>query len=255
MAARRSETVQLTHPAGGTLSGVLELAEQETAVVYVHGFGSHRDGEKAQAMQAACAARGLGYAAFDFRGHGASSGTMTELRASGLLDDLDVIRAALAARGVTRLYLVGSSMGGFASAWYAQRRPEAVVALVLLAPAFHFLHGKLFRLDEAERARWQATGRHRFRNQWMDAELGWGLVEECEQFDPERLAAGWRTPTLIFHGLEDDVVPWQDSVALVERSPFRQMEVRLWRDGDHRLQGYRAEMAGEACRFFVGHGV
>src|SRR5215212_6244659 len=91
-------------------------ARPDFAVVWVHGFGSHRGGEKAEAIRAECARRGWAFAAFDFRGHGESSGAMHELRASGLLEDLGVVRDFLAERGHTRLGLVGSSMGGFASA-------------------------------------------------------------------------------------------------------------------------------------------
>ena len=43
------------------------------------------NGEKTQAVEAACAARGWAFAAFDFRGHGTSAGTMLDLRPSGLL--------------------------------------------------------------------------------------------------------------------------------------------------------------------------
>lgn len=255
MSARRLESVQLSHPAGGHLRGAIDLTGTTSTLLYVHGFGSDHTGEKAQALHAACLAHGYSYAAFDFHAHGGSSGNMLDLRASRLLEDLDVIRDYLRTRGVERLFLVGSSMGGFASSWFALRRPDAVSAVALLAPAFHFLHGKLFQLDDDERRRWQHDGRRRFRNQWLDVELSWEFVAERDQFDPAHLAADWRTPALIFHGLNDDVVPWQDSLRLVEQSPFPTLELRLWRDGDHRLTTYRTEIAHEACRFFARHGV
>ena len=60
MTRRRLETVRLPHPAGGALQLDLFLGEagKDTAVVYVHGFGSSRRGEKVQALEAACARRG-----------------------------------------------------------------------------------------------------------------------------------------------------------------------------------------------------
>src|SRR5262249_13686926 len=60
------------------------------AVLYVHGFGSRRSGDKAAALEEACAARGWTWLAADFRGHGESTGTLLELRGSGLQRDLDV---------------------------------------------------------------------------------------------------------------------------------------------------------------------
>src|SRR5258708_5906090 len=110
-----SQAILISRTGGVELAGdYLPAPNCDFAVMWVHGFGSHRGGEKAAAVCAECARRGWAFAAFDFRGHGASSGTMRELRASRLIEDLAAVRDFLAARGHTRLGLVGSSMGGFA---------------------------------------------------------------------------------------------------------------------------------------------
>ncbi|MDB5307787.1 MAG: Alpha/beta hydrolase family protein [Gemmataceae bacterium] len=221
------------------------------AVLWAHGFGSHRGGEKAAAVAAECARRNWAFAAFDFRGHGASAGTMHALRASGLQADLTAIRHFLAGRGHPRLGLVGSSMGGFAAAWFARQNPEAAVGCVFLAPAFGFLKRRWDRLTEADRAEWERTDRLRVRNEWVDTDIGYGLVGERDRFRPEDLAAGWRTPTLIFHGVADDVVPDSDSLDFLRRAGYPQVELRLLKDGDHRLTAYKDEIASEAGRFFA----
>src|SRR5262245_54820190 len=91
----------------GEIVGDLSFAQAagDWAVVWVHGFGSRRGGEKSQAVEAACSRRGWTFAAFDFRGHGESSGPMRDLRAAGLLEDLAAVREHLAARGVRRFGL------------------------------------------------------------------------------------------------------------------------------------------------------
>src|SRR5690242_20341027 len=126
------EPVRLPLP-GGHLEGDYQPggAALSFAVVWVHGFGSHRGGEKAAAVRVECGRRGWAFAAFDFRGHGGSSGAMHDLLASGLLADLEAIRAFLTARGHARLGLVGSSMGGFAAAWFARRHHSLVPGVVL----------------------------------------------------------------------------------------------------------------------------
>lgn len=239
-------------PGGGLLAGDYLAGRNKTdfAVVWCHGFGSHRGGEKATAVAAECDRRGWAFAAFDFRGHGATGGAMHELRASGLLADLALIRHFLAERGHRRLGLVGSSMGGFAAAWFAKQNVEAVIGVVLLAPAFGFLQRRWDRLTEAERIEWQPTGRLRVTNDWVDTEVGYGLIEERGRFHVRDLAAGYRTPTLIFHGLADDVVPDVDSLEFLRRVEYPRVEVRLFRDGDHRLTAYKDEMAAETGRFF-----
>ena len=221
------------------------------AVVWVHGLGSHRGGEKAATVAQECARRGWPFTAFDFRGHGASGGRMTDLRASGLLEDLAAVRDFLAGRGHTRLGLVGSSMGGFAAAWFARQHPGAVVGSVLVAPAFNFLERRWNSLTDAERDDWQRTGRRRFRSEWADAELGYGLVEERTDFATDQLTPGWVTPALLFHGCADDAVPFADSLDFLRSVQCPDVELRLLKDGDHRLTAYKDEIAAAAGRFFA----
>jgi pimeloyl-ACP methyl ester carboxylesterase len=237
-------------PAGGYLAADFDPRPGPFGVVWVHGFGSHRGGEKAAAVRAECGRRGWPFLAADFRGHGQSSGTMPDLRASGLLADLAAARDFLAGRGVTRLGLIGSSMGGFAAAWFARQAPE-VVGCVLLAPAFGFLDRRWGELTEEAREAWRRTGRRRVTNEWVDVEIGYGLVEERDPFTPERLAAGWHTPALIVHGCRDDAVPVEDSLSFLRRVDYPDVELRLFKSGDHRLTAYKDEIAAEAGRFFA----
>jgi pimeloyl-ACP methyl ester carboxylesterase len=220
-------------------------------VAYVHGFGSRRTGEKANSLEAACASRGWPFVAADFRGHGDSSGTMLELRGSGLQADLETLWAWLQERGCPALYLVGSSMGAWASAWFALRRPELVRACVLLAPALDFLANRWEVLSAAERERWRQTGKLRFRNEWLDTELGYGLAEERAAFPLARLIAEWRTPALVIHGMRDDVVPPAGSIRFVEALQHREVGLHLFEEGDHRLSGYEAKVARLACDFLA----
>jgi uncharacterized protein len=245
------ETVRLPLHPSGHLHGSVALTGESNAVLFVHGFGSNHKGEKVESVRAACSRRDWSFASFDFRGHGESSGTLLDLRGSGLQADLESVRLYLAERGVRRLFLVGSSMGGWASSWFSQSHPEAVPAVVLIAPAFRFLQRRWEEADESTRQTWEQTGRIRLRNKWLDVELGHGLVAERADFDPETLAASWRTPALIFHGMQDESVPWRDTLDLVERAGCHHIELRLLGNGDHRLLEYKEEMAEEVCRFFA----
>jgi uncharacterized protein len=244
-----SERVDIRLPGGEVLRGDLRLSRSALAVVYVHGLGSHRGGDKALALADECQRRGLSFFAFDFRGHGESDGTTRELTATRLLEDLSAVRDFLESRGHQRLGLVGSSMGAFAAAWFAARHPEVVASCVLIAPAFRFLDRQWERLSDRERADWARAGVRRVQNEWIDLELRYGLMADRSAFDAAELARGWRTPLLIFHGLADDLVPAVDSLEFAAASPYPGIELRLWKAGDHRLTVYKEEIAAEACRF------
>ncbi len=158
---RQSESVRLSLPGGDELHVHLSGAEPgaDWAVVYVHGLASTHAGEKSQALESACAARDWPFVAFDFRGHGESTGSLLELRASELLEDLEAIASHLKERGFRRLCLVGASMGGWAAAWFAVRHPDHVPACVLLAPAFDFPGNTWHRLTALEQQTWPVSGR------------------------------------------------------------------------------------------------
>jgi pimeloyl-ACP methyl ester carboxylesterase len=232
------------------LTGTLEY-RGPFAVLWVHGFGSHRGGEKAEAVRAECARRGWTFAAFDFRGHGESSGEMVDLTATRLLEDLETVWADLRGSGVRKIGLVGSSMGGFASAWFAKRHPDAVIGCVFVAPAFQFLDRRWNSVTDAERDEWRRTGRRAFRNEWVTCELGYGLIAARERFTLRELADGWHHPTLIFHGCADATVPDQDSLEFVRRVPTGDVELRLIRDGDHRLTVYKDRIAAGVGELFA----
>ncbi len=229
---------------------------EDFAVVYIHGFGSVRNGDKAKAFAAACAERNWPFAAFDFRGHGKSSGHIRDLLPSQLLRDLKAVRDFLAGRGVRRLCLVGSSMGGWAAAWFALQNPESVPACALIAPALHFPSARWDRATQAEREAWRRDGVIRVKNEWIDVQLGYGIVQEIPLFPNGRLLEQYATPTLIFHGQRDEVVPPARSLDFVQQVKFPQIELQLFKDGDHRLNEHRLELAAASCRFFdrVLHG-
>jgi len=240
----------LTMPDGQVVRGDFHPAingAPSPVVVFAHGFGSVRSGEKSAALAEECARRGWAFAACDFRGHGDSDGRMSELLGSRLLEDLDAITGEAARRAGRELFLFGSSMGGWASAWLAARHPERVAACAFAAPAFRFL--EFIRLTDAERQAWRRTGFYRLRNEFVDVEIGYGLAAESQQFRVQTLAEQFRTPSIIFHGTADDTVPHSISVDFAKASAA-EIELHLIEGGDHRLSARKVEMARAACDFF-----
>jgi pimeloyl-ACP methyl ester carboxylesterase len=243
---------RITLPLGtGSVIGDYAASPAPFCVVWLHGFGGHRGGEKSVAVREECERRGWAFAAFDFRGHGESSDEVLHLTAPRLLEDLSHVRNFLATRGHTRLGLVGSSMGGFAAAWFARRNPECVVGCVFVAPGFMFLERRWSMLTEEQREEWRRTGRHRITSEWVDLEIGYGLVQDREEYCTARLVEGWAKPALLFHGCADNVVPYSASLDFQRDVPFPDVEVRLFKNGDHRLVEYKHEIAEGAGRFFA----
>ncbi len=251
MRERRSEKLELPAPDGQKLRGVYSFtpaSDPTPVVVFAHGFGSVRGGEKSVALEAECARRGWAFAACDFRGHGESDGTMMELRGGRLIEDLDAVTREAVSRAGGPLFLFGSSMGGWASARFAAKHPGRVAACALIAPAFRFLEWR--RLTEAERDEWRRTGRLRVRNEFVDVEIDYGLTADANDYLFETLAAEFRAPAIIFHGMADDTVPYSLSIEFAARCVAGDVELVLFKSGDHRLNRQREKLAFAACEFF-----
>lgn len=221
-------------------------------VVFAHGLGSDRAGEKIGAFEAECAQRGWALVAADFRGHGQSDGTMVELSGPGLLEDLAAIVGMARQRAGGPLLLTGSSMGGWAAAWLTIARPELaelVDACALIAPALRFFDW--LKLSEEERAEWARTGCYQLRTQYLEIQLGSQLLADSTLYPYETLLEKFARPALIFHGMRDETIPYQLSLDFIERAREARLELSLSREGDHRLITQKALMARESCNLLA----
>ena len=219
--------------------------------LYLHGFGSAQNGEKADFFRARAAADGIPFCSFDFQGHGESGGTMRDLTFSRNLADLAAVHDHLEALGLGNVVLIGSSMGGATALWHAARRPASVLASLLIAPAVGMGRGLERWAGEEGLERWRREGSLRYANERVETELGWGLVDDLRRFDLEVLSSAYRTPTLVLQGMLDDTVDYREVTRFVARSPGGLFRLRLFEDGDHRLTGRKEELWDEMRSFLV----
>lgn len=118
-----------------------------------------------------------------------------------LSGQLQVIDQAVAGNSAV---LLGSSMGGYLAALYAEKHPE-IERLVLLAPAFNFRERWAERVGEQQIASWRAT------NSFSVFHYGFGLQRELayDLFEDAVRHPAYPNvsqPTLVLQGSEDDVV-------------------------------------------------
>lgn len=248
---KSEESLRLALPGGERLAvrflPARSGSEAPFCFLYLHGFGSVQSGEKAEHFRARAAERGLPFCSFDLRGHGASDGSLRDLTFGHCLEDLAAVRAWLAGRGERRIVLFGSSMGAAAALWHAGEHPEDLVAAVHVAPAVAMRAGLERWAGEAGLERWRREGNIRFRNELVDAELGWELVEDLRRRDFGELAARYRTPTLVFQGRLDATVDWRDVASFAAGCPPGVVDLRIFEDGGHRLTERKDEIWATAC--------
>jgi alpha-beta hydrolase superfamily lysophospholipase len=186
-------------------------------------------------------ARGWAFAAVDLRGHGESDGAVRDLTMSGMLADLGATLHWLAARNVARHpVLIGSSMGGAVIAWYALEHSREVGPLAMIGPSLQFPGDLATQLGPAAMQEWKRAGMRTWKSEWIDLQIGFGLMEDALKYDPQTLLERYQSPTLIMHGMRDDAVDWRASLAFVASCRCQQIEFLACKDGDHRLTDRKA---------------
>lgn len=229
-------------------------SEAPFSVLYLHGFGSSKDGEKAEFFRSSFLERGIPVCSFDFRGHGKSGGSMRDLTISRCLEDTRVARRFLENRGAQRVLLFGSSMGGMVGLWHAALHPQGLAAGVHLAPAVGLLESMHDWIGAEGMRRWQREGVHRVEHELGSWDLGWAFVEDLQMYEPRRLAERTSVPALLLQGKQDDSVPWNHVVDFATRCEGTSVELHLFGDGDHRMLDRRGRLWQLIAEFLAGRG-
>jgi alpha-beta hydrolase superfamily lysophospholipase len=203
--------------------------------LYLHGFASGPHSAKAVAFAEHYARRGVGLDRLDL-----CVPSLEHLRLSAMF--ATVQRAIGGDRD--RAVVIGSSLGGLTAARVAERDPR-VTALVLLAPAFQLIARwrELPGWDDWRRLGWREIHDHKT---GRPARIDFGFAEEAMALD-----VGYpdvRVPTLILHGVGDEVVSIEHSRTFAAGKPHVRL-VEL--DDGHDLLASLPRMFEEADRFLA----
>jgi len=227
------ELKRLTREDGETIA-YLKRAGKSPLVLWLGGFKSDLQANKAQALMRWAEKTDHAFLGFEYFGHGSSSGdfrygTIGRWRRDAL--------AVIDRLTDGELVLVGSSMGGWIALLAALVRPERIRAMLLIAPAVDFTEELLWRrLPQDARRRILEEG------EWMRATeydpepypITKRLIEEGRQHLLMGAALRFSGPVRIIQGMEDPDVPWKHALRLVE-SIEGDVTLTLVKNGNHRL--------------------
>ncbi len=207
-------------------------ATARPTIVFLPGYASDMEGQKAVAIDRFCARRGLGCLRFDYSGTGSSPGDFAE----GTLDRWhgDVLGAIDHLAPDVRMILAGSSMGGWLAFHVALRRVGRIAAILGISAAPDFTdwgfsakdktlieqEGKLERVNGyapepsiTHRAFWRSGAAHRL----LDAPIALDI------------------PVRLVHGDCDEEVPVRVPIELMAKLRSSDVQLRLIKGGAHRL--------------------
>ena len=139
----------------------------------------------------------------------------------------------------------GSRLGGWTSVLLAQQQPQCQ-KLILLAPAFQFLDHWLPKLGAETLQRWQTDGYfpvyHYAENSSLP--LSYQFIQDATNYQNQLLPRP--IPTLIFHGIHDEVIPIQASRNFAKEHPWVKL-IEL--ESDHSLANVLPQIWSEIRAF------
>ena len=206
-------------------------------VIYLHGFASSPKSRKAQFF-----AGKLSEAKFSVVVPDLAAGDFEHLTISGQLRIVET----LLAEGPAILF--GSSMGGYLAGLAAARQPENVSKVVLLAPAFGFHDLRTKEISQERLETWRKNGTISVFHygEGKEVPLAFDLMEDAVRF---KAFPDVRQPGLLFHGIEDPLVPVEQSRRYVaNRSNILLKEFR----SGHELTDVSDDMWRTTRQFLLG---
>ncbi len=226
-------TVRLDRGDGVSLA-VRPLPGRAPTVVFLPGFRSDMEGDKASFLARRCAASGQAMLRFDYSGHGASGGKFEDGTMSRWSEDALVAIDRLTAGP---LILVGSSMGGWIALLAALARPHRVAGLVGLAAAPDFTERLMWdAMAPPERTRLLTEGVLMLPSAYgPPTTITRALIEDGRRHLLLDAPIPITAPVRLLHGQADPDVPWETSLRLAARLAGADVRVILVKDGDHRL--------------------
>lgn len=202
-------------------------------IVWLGGFHSEMNGNKAQAVAAWGARTGRAILRFDYFGHGASTGEFLRGTVSRWRDDALAVLDRLTEGPQV---LVGSSMGGWIALMLARLRPERIAGMILIAPAADFTEALMWqRMPEDIRRQIVEEGSWLWSTRYGETyPVTHALIEDGRRNLVLDSTIAPQFPVRILHGLADPDVPWQHSLRVADTIKG-DVILTLVKDGDHRL--------------------
>ncbi len=177
--------------------------------IYLHGFASTPDSGKAQYFKAKFFDIGISLYLPDLNQNDFSNLTITR--------QLEQVQK-LIKKSSKPIILIGSSMGGIASVILAENNSN-IKKLILLAPAFKI--SQLWRdgISVSQLEEWKIQGTSEVFHYGYEKKVQLNYQFYLDLFNHNDSNFSRAVPTLIFHGINDDVVPINLSQEYTQQNP------------------------------------
>ncbi|XP_069827607.1 palmitoyl-protein thioesterase ABHD10, mitochondrial [Dendropsophus ebraccatus] len=212
-----------------------KLKGKSPGVLFLPGFASDMNAQKAVALEDFCKSLGHSFIRFDYTGCGNSEGNMKECTIGKWKKD---VLSILDDVSEGPQILVGSSMGGWIMLLAALARPEKIAALVGVAPAADHFVTVFNQLPLEEQKSAEENGEFKFASKYSEEgfyTIPYSFIKEAENHCLLNSPIPITSPLRLIHGMKDEDVPWHVSMQIADRVLSNDVDVILRKHGLHRM--------------------
>lgn len=218
---------------GETLAGTLHQPDSPPvgAVVAGHCFTCSRHTGVLRHICGALCAAGFMALRFDFSGNGQSQGVFEQSTWSKQIKEMEAAIALMQEEGARWIGVAGHSLGA-AIALLVASRMSAISAVCRVAGRVS--GGKMPFLSTPQQESLERTGRVDFTSRGRQLTLGREFFDDARQYDLEAATRALRTPMLVVHGDQDEIIPVEEAYLAKAANPDW-VELDVVPGGDHML--------------------
>lgn len=211
----------------------LKVKNAKITVVFLCGYMSDMEGTKAEFLNEFCTKNGIGYFAFDYSGHGSSSGDIK----NGTISQWSGEAIHIIERFVTTpVILVGSSMGGWISLLTALKLQDKVKGIVNIAGAPDFTEDLVWEdLTEEQKKTLEEKGEVVTYRGECEYCITKDFIEDGRKNLLLRGEIPLDVPVVLMHGAQDEIVPVDVSMKVMENLSSDNVKIVIKKNSDHRM--------------------
>ena len=210
-----------------------KVKSPKITVVFLCGYMSDMEGTKSECLNDFCTESGLGYFAFDYSGHGSSSGDVKKGSISQWSQEAIYMVESFVK---TPVILVGSSMGGWISLLTALKLKGKVQGILNIAGAPDFTEDLIFaEFTEDDKKQIKEKGEVTVYRGECEYCISNDFIEDGRNNLLLRDNISIDCPVVLLHGMQDEVVPIETSMTVMEKLSSEKVKAIVKKNSDHRM--------------------
>ena len=205
------------------------------AVVFLHGLMSDLTGAKVKKIRQICKQSNISFLAFEYTGHGKSSGTFTDFGiADWIIQSKEIIEKVIKTK---KIIIIGSSMGSWIGSYLIKKVKKKIVGFIGIASAPDFTKEIMWKNFSRKVKKLIRSGQiYKMPSSYNNFyPITLKLIESGNQSLILDKKIQCNFPIRLLHGLKDKTVNEKFSIKLAKVLISKDTQIFFQNNGDHSL--------------------